>query len=125
VMYFYDQGSAFFIDTDISTPDGTPPDQAMTNNAFSGTLTPQVGTSFSASDLSGNLLAGFGGTSSPNIPNLELAVNFDGSTGTYEVLGDLTSLPSEDGAATGSNRDGSTFCAGRGACLCAAGGRAD
>src|SRR5215467_998560 len=101
VMYFYDQGSAFFIDTDISTPDGTPPDQAMTNNAFSGTLTPQVGTSFSASDLSGNILAGFGGSSAPGIPNFELAMNFDGSAGTYEAAGDLTSLPSQDGAATG------------------------
>jgi len=100
-MYFYDQGSAFFIDTDISTPDGTPPDQAITNNAFSGTLTPQVGTSFSATDVGGNTLAGFGGSSSPGIPNFELAINFDAGSGTYEAAGDLTSLPSQNGQATG------------------------
>ena len=100
VMYFYDQGSAFFIDTDISTPDGTPPSQAMTNNALSGTLTPQTGAPFSPQSLSGNLIAGFGGSAADTIPNFALGANFDGSGGTYTAKGDLTSLPSQIGAAT-------------------------
>lgn len=99
VLYFYDQGSAFIIDTDISTPNGTPPDQAITNNAFSGTLTPQTATSINASTVSGNVIAGFGASASSNIPNWDLAFNFDSSSGTYAAIGDLTSLPSQDGEA--------------------------
>lgn len=100
VMYFYDAGSAFFIDMDPSTPDGTPPDQAMTNNALSGTLTPQTGAPFSASSISGNVIAGFGGSSAITVPNFDLALNFDNATGNYTAAGDLTSLPSQNGAAT-------------------------
>ena len=101
VVYLYDQGAGFFVETDISTPDGTPPDQTVTNYAFSGTLTPQTGLPYSPTTVSGNLIAGFGGSASPSIPNFELALNFDGSTGTYEAVGDLTSLPTQDGQATG------------------------
>jgi hypothetical protein len=106
VIYLYDQGAGYFIDTDISTPDGTPPDQAITNNAFSGTLIPQASSSFSSASLNGNVLAGFGGSASPAIPNFELAMNFDGTTGNYTAAGDLTSLPSQDGQATGAQFNG-------------------
>lgn len=100
VLYLYDQGSAFLIDTDISTPNGTPPNQAITNNAFSGTLTLQAGGPFAASsDLSGNLVAGFGGSASSNIPNWDLGVTFTSSSLTYSAAGELTSLPSQDGIA--------------------------
>lgn len=101
VAYFYDQGSAFIIDTDISTPDGTPPDQAITNNASSGTLTPQAAGPFSLGQLSGNFIARFGGSAAPGIPNFDLALNFDKNTGTYTAMGDLTSLPSQDDVAIG------------------------
>lgn len=101
VIYLYDQGAGYFIETDISTPNGTPPDQTRTNNAFSGTLTPQTGAPFSSASLNGNLLAGFGGSASPSIPNFELAMNLAGAAGTYTAAGDLTSLPSQDGQATG------------------------
>ena len=100
VIYLYDQGSGFMIDTDISTPNGTPPNQAITNNAFSGTLTLQTGGPFNASTaLSGNLVAGFGGSASSNIPNWDLGVGLDSSNSTYSAEGDLTSLPSQDGSA--------------------------
>ena len=99
VIYLYDQGSGFFIDTDISTPNGTPPAQAITNNAFSGTLTPQTGSPFTLANLSGNMIAGLGGSASSNIPNWDLALTFNSSNGTYAALGDLTSLASEDGEA--------------------------
>lgn len=107
VLYYYDQGSAFIIDTDISTPDGTPPDQAITNNAFSGTLTPQTATSVNASTVSGNVIAGFGGSASSNVPNWDLAFNFDSSAGKYTALGDLTSLTSQDGEAIDGQFSGS------------------
>jgi hypothetical protein len=106
VIYYYDQGAGFFIDTDISTPNGTPPDQTVTNNAFSGTLTPQAAGPFSASNLSGNLIAGFGASSASNIPNWDLGFNLDPSTGSYTATGELTSLPSQDGEATGAQFSG-------------------
>ncbi len=101
VIYLYDQGAGYFIDTDISTPDGTPPDQTITNNAFSGTLMPQAPGPFTPDNLSGNLIAGFGGSSSPSMPNFDLALNLDTSNGTFTAAGDLTSLPTQDGQAVG------------------------
>lgn len=99
VLYLYDTGTGFFIDTDPSTPDGTPPDQAMTNYAYSGTLTPQAAGPFSSASISGNALASFGGSAAPEIPNFDLGVNFDNSANTYVAYGDLNSLPSQNGAA--------------------------
>ena len=100
VIYLYDNGSGFVIDTDISTPDGTPPAQAITNNAFSGTLTPQTGGPFNiASALSGNLIAGFGGSASSDVPNWDLGFALNTANGTYTAAGELTSLPSQDGEA--------------------------
>ena len=100
VIYLYDQGDGFVIDTDISTPNGTPPNQAITNNAFSGTLTLQTGAPFNgAAALSANLVAGFGASASSNIPNWDLGVALNSSNGTYSAEGELTSLPSQDGLA--------------------------
>jgi hypothetical protein len=103
VIYLYDQGSGFFIDADISS---TLPGQAITNNAFSGTLTLQTGGPFDVSALSGNLIAGFGGSASPSIPNWELGVTLDPATATYSAAGDLTSLLSQDGSAIGAHFTG-------------------
>ncbi len=100
VGYLYDKGAGFLIDTDISTPNGTPPDQTMTNNAWSGTFVPQTGGPFNSASLSGNAVAGFGGSAAPTVPNFELGVNFDSTNGTYLAAGDLTSIPSQDNAAT-------------------------
>jgi hypothetical protein len=100
VLYFYDQGSGFLIDTDPSTPNGTPIDLAMTNNAWSGTFVPQTGGPFTVQSLNGNAVAGFGGSSAITVPNFDLGVNFNGANGTYTAAGDLTSIPSQDNAAT-------------------------
>jgi hypothetical protein len=108
VVYLYDQGAGFLIDTDVSTPDGTPPNQAITNNAFSGTLTPQNGAPFSSSSaLTGNLIAGFGGSASSDIPNWDLGFALDPSNATYSAAGELTSLPSQDGEAVNAQFAGS------------------
>jgi hypothetical protein len=72
----------------------------MTNNAYSGTLTVRTGAPFSASSLTGNLVAGFGGSASPDIPNFELGLTLNSTAGTYTAAGDLASLPSQDGLAT-------------------------
>lgn len=96
VFYMYDTGAGFFIDTDITTTNVNPP---ITNNAFSGTLTPQSGGPFSNSSLTGNLLAGFGGSASSNVPNWDLAITVSPTNGTYAAFGNLTSLPSQDGQA--------------------------
>lgn len=101
VAYLYDVGTGYFIENDISTPDGTPPDQAVTNYAFSGTLSVQSGSPYATNSLNGNLIAGFGGSASPDIPNFELGVHLDNTTGILTAAGDLTSLPSQDGSATG------------------------
>lgn len=103
VFYMYDQGAGFFIDTDITTNGVNPP---ITNNAFSGTLVPQTGGPFGSSSLSGNLLAGFGGSASSNVPNWDLAIALSPANGTYAALGNLTSLPSQDGLASGAQFSG-------------------
>lgn len=103
VFYMYNTGAGFFIDTDITTTNVNPP---ITNNAFSGTLTPQTGGPFGNSSLTGNLLAGFGGSASSSIPNWDLAFNLSPSTGMYTAFGNLTSLPSQDGAAIGATFTG-------------------
>lgn len=96
-LYLYDTGKGFFIEEDLSTPDGTPPDQATTNLALSGTTLPQTGAPFKQSNLSGNVIAGFGASSSPIIPNLELGINLANSANsqTYSAVGDLTSIPTQ------------------------------
>jgi hypothetical protein len=107
VVYLYDAGRGFIIDTDISTPTppvgGTPPPCPITNNAFSGTLTPQAlptGPSpgqFAVTDfLAGNMIAQFGASASPNVPNAALTFNVDG-TGGYTAGGDVTSLDTQGG----------------------------
>lgn len=103
VFYMYDAGAGFFIDTDITTNGVNPP---ITNNAFSGTLTPQTGGPFGNSSLTGNLLAGFGGSASSSIPNWDLAITLSPANGTYAAFGNLTSLPSEDGQAIGATFSG-------------------
>jgi hypothetical protein len=96
-FYLYDVGSAFIIDIDPSTPDGTPPDQAVTNNAFSGTFVTQSGIPFNAQSLSGNLLALSGASAIPDIPNIAAVVNVNNQAGTLSGSGDLTSLNSQEG----------------------------
>jgi hypothetical protein len=98
-FYLYDVGSGFIIDIDPSTPNGTPPDQAVTNNAFSGTFVTQTGSPFNAQSLSGNLLALSGASAIPDIPNIAAAVNVNNQAGTLSGSGDLTSLNSQIGNA--------------------------
>jgi hypothetical protein len=96
VFYLYDVGRGFIIDTDISTP--TVPNLAcpMTNNAFSGTLTPQAAGPFTNASVLGNLLAEFGASASPTVPNAALTFNVD-STGGYMAGGDVTTLDTQGG----------------------------
>jgi len=94
VFYLYNTGQGFFIDTDPSTSN-VPPSQAVTNNAFSGTLTPQTGSPYSSQTLSGNSIIRFGASAIPDIPNLAGAANYNNALGTFTAEGDLTSLNSE------------------------------
>jgi hypothetical protein len=110
VFYLYDQGKGFLADADISTcapppfvpPPGcviaTSPSMAITNDAFSGTFVPQASGPFSAStSISGNLIGGSGATAIPGIPDTEIAINADASTGAYTAVTDLDSLLSQSG----------------------------
>jgi hypothetical protein len=95
VFYLYDDGEGFLIDTDPTTI-VAPPQSATTNVAFSGIFTTQAAGPFSASNLSGNLIAMFGASSIPAIPNLAAAFNFDGSSA-FTAAGDMTTLNSQQG----------------------------
>lgn len=99
-LYLYDNGKGFFIEEDVSTPDGTPPDQASTNLALSGTTLLQTGAPFTASNLSGNVIGGLGASSSPLIPSAEIGLNL-ASGNNYSAFGDLNSLSSEGGSQPG------------------------
>jgi hypothetical protein len=94
VIYLYDTGKGFIIDV-------TPSSQAGGCHAFSGPLIPQSAGPFSiATHLSGNLIALGGGSSSPSIPSVDFAANFDStiSPGTYNFLIDLASSNSTIGS---------------------------
>jgi len=79
-LYYYDTGKAYFIDI-------TPNSASL---ALSGQLVPQTAGPFSAStDLTGNLIARAGGSSTAGPANADWAANFDGS-GNYSYLLDLT-----------------------------------
>jgi hypothetical protein len=96
VFYLYDTGEGFIIDADPSTPNGTPPALAITNNAFSGAFTTQKGP-FNNQSISGNALFLSGATAIPDIPNVEAAFNFIPAALTYSAAGDMTSLDSQLG----------------------------
>jgi hypothetical protein len=95
VFYLSDTGTGFIIDTDPSAPNGVPPAQAITNDAYSGTLTTQAAGPFNLQSVTGNLIAQFGGSAAPTTPNVTAAFNFDPTMGAYTAAGDLTSLPSQ------------------------------
>ena len=88
--YLYDKGKGFFVEEDISTSN-LPPAQSITNRALSGTTLPQIGAPYKSKDISGNTIVGFGASSTPIIPNLELGINFNNTANTYSATGDLTS----------------------------------
>ena len=102
VFYLSDTGSGFLIDADPSTPNGTPPNLATTNNAYSGTLIPQASGPFNVQNLSGNLVVLSGASAIPNIPNIAAGVNLvppaaGQSAGTLTGAGDLTSQDTQVG----------------------------
>jgi hypothetical protein len=101
VFYLWDAGKGYIIDADPSTS-MAPPNEAVTNNAFSGTFTTQA-TSF---NVSGNTLALFGGSAIPDIPNIDAAVTVNSAASTYSATGDLTSLDSQVGNSPGISFDG-------------------
>lgn len=99
VFYLSDTGQGVMIDADPSTCVPvtvcvTPPPNPTTNNALSGTFTPQSGP-FNAQSVSGNVLFESGGTASPNIPNVAAAFHFDNTAFAYSAFGDLTSLSNQ------------------------------
>ena len=101
--YLYDSGKGFFVEEDISTS-GTPGPTSITNRALSGTTLPQMGAPFKLTDVSGNLIGGFGASSTPLVPNAALGMNFVPPTdvttrfaGSYTALGDLTSIATQGG----------------------------
>jgi hypothetical protein len=100
--YLYDKGKGFFVEIDNSTSAPPPPPAtSITNRALSGTTLPQTGTTpFKSSDLNGNVIVGFGASSSPLVPNAELGLNLVSSTainptapGAYTALGDASAQP--------------------------------
>jgi len=101
--YLYDTGQGFFVEEDISTSGPVGP-SSITNRALSGTTLPQLGAPFELSDVSGNLIAGFGASSTPLVPNVALGMNFVSPTavgtsraGSYTAVGDLTSIATQGG----------------------------
>lgn len=73
VLYFFDTGEGFITDGDPTVNGGT------RNKGFSGTLAQQHPAPFG---LSGPLLALGGASSSPSIPNAEVALSADSASGT-------------------------------------------
>jgi len=99
-FYLYDQGAGFIIDSDISTPDGTPPDQTSTNNAFSGTFLAQSKPPFTmSSSISGVVILRSGASAIPLIPNISAGFSVDVQDGILNGIGDLTSSDSQTGNA--------------------------
>jgi hypothetical protein len=98
-FYLYDQGAGFIIDSDISTPTGTPPNLTSTNNAFSGTFVPQSGAPFGSNSISGGLILRSGASAIPLIPNITAGFTVDTADGILNGLGDLTSADSQTGNA--------------------------
>ena len=99
--YLYNTGQGFFVEEDISTSGAVTP-SSITNRALSGTTLPQTGAPFQVSDISGNLIAGFGASSTPLVPNAALGMNFvsptavgTGNAGSYTSVGDLISIPTQ------------------------------
>jgi len=108
VFYLNDVGQGFVIDADPSTcvPGGIcppPNNYPITNNAFSGALTPQAtGVQFDNNSLSGNVVFSSGATAIPNIPSVlaGMTLTFDPTAApptNYTAKGDLSSLGSQDG----------------------------
>lgn len=105
VFYLWDSGDGFIIDADPSTT-VAPPNETVTNNAFSGTFVTQV-SPLQPGTVSGNLLGLFGASAIPEIPNLEIAMNVNSGAGTYNANGNLTSLDSQVGNSPNVSFDGS------------------
>ena len=101
VFYLNDVGAGFVIDADPSTcvPGGVcppPNNYPITNNAFSGTLIPQVpGPFFDPNNpnqfLSGNLTFSSGASANIYIPSIVAGLTLNTSTSMYSAAGDLTS----------------------------------
>jgi hypothetical protein len=99
--YLYDTGKGFFVEEDISTSGAVGPN-SITNRALSGTTLLQSGAPFQLTDVSGNVVAGFGASSTPLVPNVALGMNFvsptavgTGKAGSYTAVGDLTSIATQ------------------------------
>lgn len=112
--YLYDAGKGFFVEEDISTS-GSVTATSITNRALSGTTMPQTGAPFQLTDISGNLIGGFGASSSPLVPNAVLGMNFTppgslgtGKPGSYTAVGDVTSIATQGGKVTDGSYSGKT-----------------
>jgi hypothetical protein len=111
--YLYDTGKGFFVEEDISTSGAVTP-SSITNRALSGTTLPQTGAPFQLSNVSGNVIAGFGASSTPLVPNAALGMNIvsptavgTGKAGSYTSTGDLTSIATQSIPQGGKIPDGS------------------
>jgi hypothetical protein len=99
--YLYDTGKGFFVEEDISTS-GAVTASSITNRALSGTTLPQTAAPFQLSNVSGNVIAGFGASSTPLVPNAALGMNIisptavgTGKAGSYTSIGDLASIATQ------------------------------
>jgi len=98
-FYLYNQSAGFIIDSDLSTPTGTPPDQTSTNNAFSGTFLAQSMPPFTMDSISGGVILRSGASAIPLIPNISAGFSVDVQDGILNGIGDLTSSDSQTGNA--------------------------
>lgn len=89
VVYLDDTGDGFFLDLDPS-PVVAPPTGPIVNYGLSGVIVPQSAGPFTASTFGGNILAGFGGSAIPLLPNFAGVLNVDSSGQNYTAIGDLT-----------------------------------
>lgn len=100
VFYLYDAGKGFILDADPSNNNG------ITNEALSGSFTPQATGPFAASMLSGNMLVRAGGTPTSDNPSLIAAINTNSGGATFTGIADANSLAA-GGTQSGLPFDGS------------------
>ena len=99
VFYLSAAGAGVMIDGDPTGVDGA--GNNVANMGYSGTLAPQIAGPFSNSNISGNVLCLSGASSSPVIPEIVAAMNFDSANQAFQGISDDNTLPSERGIITG------------------------
>lgn len=98
VFYLSGIGAGVMIDADRTGVDAA--GNNVANMGYSGNFTPQAAGPFSNSNISGNVLCLSGASSSPVIPEIVAAMNFDSANQAFQGISDDNTLPSERGIIT-------------------------